>query len=181
MKKIRKSKSASIALFLGKFQPFHKGHLQMIKNILKEYDFIKIAIGSSQKHHEKENPFTRKERENMIRSTLKKESIDKRKYKIYFIPDIPNDDAYVDHAKKITGKFDAIFTGNPLNLFLFRKAHHKVHRIKRLGNISATKIRNSLLNNTKTYKSLVPKSVYKILKDIDGKKRLLKIYGQGGI
>ena len=44
-------------LFIGRFQPFHNGHLQDIKNALKEVDELIIAIGSSQHFNTKENPF----------------------------------------------------------------------------------------------------------------------------
>ena len=36
------------ALFIGRFQPFHKAHLSDVKLALKECDKIIIAIGSSQ-------------------------------------------------------------------------------------------------------------------------------------
>ena len=36
------------ALFIGRFQPFHKGHLAAIKWILKKEGKIFIVIGSNQ-------------------------------------------------------------------------------------------------------------------------------------
>ena len=62
------------ALFIGRFQPFHKGHLKIIQNISKEYDEIIIGIGSSQYGHALENPFTIDERITMIIKTLEKKS-----------------------------------------------------------------------------------------------------------
>lgn len=48
---------AKTALFVGRFQPFHLGHLKVIKDILKKNDFIVIAIGSSDEKNTDKNPF----------------------------------------------------------------------------------------------------------------------------
>ncbi|MEM2947357.1 MAG: adenylyltransferase/cytidyltransferase family protein, partial [Candidatus Bathyarchaeia archaeon] len=34
-------------LFVGRFQPFHKGHLSVIEDILKEVDELVIVVGSA--------------------------------------------------------------------------------------------------------------------------------------
>ncbi|MEM1589096.1 MAG: adenylyltransferase/cytidyltransferase family protein, partial [Candidatus Bathyarchaeia archaeon] len=45
-------------LFVGRFQPFHKGHLQAVKEILDEVDELVIVVGSAQYSHRIDNPFT---------------------------------------------------------------------------------------------------------------------------
>src|SRR3970040_1541422 len=50
------------ALWIGRFQPFHLGHLSMAKRILAEVDELVIGIGSAQYSHTPENPFTAGER-----------------------------------------------------------------------------------------------------------------------
>jgi nicotinamide-nucleotide adenylyltransferase len=74
------------ALFIGRFQPFHKGHAELVRLASKEYDKLIIGIGSAQISHEIENPFTVKERRRMIKEFLKSEDIDN--FQIYEIPDI---------------------------------------------------------------------------------------------
>ena len=46
-------------VFVGRFQPFHKGHLEFIKKILKEVEELIIIVGSSQFSHRIDNPFIR--------------------------------------------------------------------------------------------------------------------------
>jgi Nicotinamide mononucleotide adenylyltransferase len=41
-------------LFIGRFQPFHKGHLKTLISLAKKADLIKIVIGSKQFSFEKE-------------------------------------------------------------------------------------------------------------------------------
>ena len=63
------------ALFIGRFQPFHKGHLKAIKYLFNKYDGIIIGVGSSQYSNTVENPFSSDERMLMIRESLKQEKI----------------------------------------------------------------------------------------------------------
>ena len=56
------------ALFVGRFQPFHYGHLHAVESILKENDELLLVVGSAQMSHEPDNPFTAGERIEMIPS-----------------------------------------------------------------------------------------------------------------
>ena len=62
-------------LFLGRFNPFHKGHLMAIQQILAKENELIIAIGSSQQSHSLENPFTAGERVLMIHAAMKEAKI----------------------------------------------------------------------------------------------------------
>ena len=62
-------------LFIGRFQPFHLGHLQDIINALKEVDELVIGIGSSNEKHTKYNPFSVEERIEMIDLVLPNNNI----------------------------------------------------------------------------------------------------------
>ena len=56
-------------LFVGRFNPFHKGHLKAVQDILEQEDEIIIAIGSTQQSHTVSDPFTAGERVLMIISS----------------------------------------------------------------------------------------------------------------
>src|SRR6266700_8062812 len=68
--------SLTTGLYVGRFQPFHLGHLQAIKYILGRVDDLIILVGSAQHSHTHENPFTAVERITMIRRALKDAKID---------------------------------------------------------------------------------------------------------
>ena len=65
-------------LCIGRFQPFHLGHLSAIKQALKKVDKLYIGIGSSQYDHEEYNPFTAEERREMIQRALEENGLSDR-------------------------------------------------------------------------------------------------------
>src|SRR5512136_438362 len=106
-------------LFIGRFQPFHKGHLAMVKKILQDNDEVIIGIGSAQYSHTGENPFTASERYEMIKRTLDAEGI--RMYSIVPIPDTHVHSVWVSHAVSLVPRFGVVYTNSPLVVRLFRE------------------------------------------------------------
>lgn len=53
-------------LMVGRFQPFHKGHLCLVVQIFEDCDEAVIAIGSAQINYTYTDPFTAGERIMMI-------------------------------------------------------------------------------------------------------------------
>ncbi len=125
-----------IALFIGRFQPFHEGHLDAIKQI--KADKIIIGIGSSQYKGTKDNPYSFVERKKIIETMLGKNN----QYQIMAIPDIHNNLRWVQHVKKIVGNFDIVFTGNKLTEKLFKEKGYQVRKTKIKVKISGTAIRD---------------------------------------
>ena len=61
-------------LVIGRFQPFHIGHFNLINRYHKAGFFIKIAIGSSDNKLGQKNPLTKDEREEIIKKVMNKEN-----------------------------------------------------------------------------------------------------------
>ena len=57
-------------LLIGRFQPFHLGHLEALQFALSKVDKLWLGLGSSNKPMEKTNPFTVEERKQMILSYI---------------------------------------------------------------------------------------------------------------
>lgn len=55
------------AAFIGRFQPFHEGHKNVIEDYRDQFEDFCVIIGSSDKSRERENPLTADEREEIIR------------------------------------------------------------------------------------------------------------------
>ena len=58
------------AVFIGRFQPFHNAHYEIIKHALGKYDRLIIGVGSARQARSPKNPFTAEERVALIRSVL---------------------------------------------------------------------------------------------------------------
>lgn len=54
--------------FLGRFQPFHLGHHEAVKQMKEEYEEFCIVIGSSEKSGTDDNPLTFEERKTLIKA-----------------------------------------------------------------------------------------------------------------
>lgn len=71
------SKDYNLAVFIGRFSPFHNEHLNVLKQGLKLADKVLIVIGSSTSATNIKNPFTFLERLQMIRESLSREENDR--------------------------------------------------------------------------------------------------------
>lgn len=88
-----------LALFIGRFQPFHKGHLWEIKRALKLAEKLIVGIGSSNLEDRK-NPYPSDKRRRMVEVVLAAEGIGERVIKIEELPDT-TDQEWVDNVKKM--------------------------------------------------------------------------------
>ncbi len=160
-------------LFVGRFQPFHNGHLEVIKKIMKEVDELVIIVGSSQYSHKLDNPFTAGERITMIRKALDEEGVQLAKIWIIPVPDIYQHSLWVPQIVGHSPKFEVVYTNEPLTRRLFIEAGFNVlpmPLIKR-DTYLATEIRKRILTG-KNWKELVPSSIAKFINDIDGEMRI---------
>lgn len=64
------SKKYNTAVFIGRFQPFHKAHLRIVEHALSLAEKVIISIGSARKPSTTKNPWTIEERKEFIIMTL---------------------------------------------------------------------------------------------------------------
>ena len=105
------------AQMLGRWQPFHKGHIQLFKKILKKTGQVQIMVRSMPKSDS--NPFNFNEIKKNIKNKL----------------------------KKYEGKFEVIKVANITNICYGRDVGYKIEEIilpKQIQKISATKIRRRM-------------------------------------
>src|SRR3989304_7256906 len=152
-----------VALFVARFQPLHKGHLYVMKALLKKYN-LTIVIGSINKK-DKENIFSYSIRKKMINTSLRDY---KGKYRIIGIKDVHNDKKWSRSIGK-KAKFDFVVTGSRKG-----KSEEWVKRCfpdKRVirypmfyqKKYKATRIRE-LIKEGKKWQNLVPEECVEIIK-----------------
>lgn len=160
-------------LLVGRMQPFHKGHLEVIKRILGEVDELIICIGSAQLSHSLRDPFTAGERIMMVTKALSQNSIPASRYYVIPVQDIECNAVWVAHIEMLTPPFDKVYSGNPLVQRLFQEAGYKVTAppLYSREKYSGTTVRERMLTDS-DWESLVPEAVAKVIKEIKGVERL---------
>jgi nicotinamide-nucleotide adenylyltransferase len=160
-------------LFVGRFQPFHYGHLHAIQTILRECDELVLVVGSAQMSHEPDNPFTAGERIEMIRAALNAKGVPPDRYLIMPIPDAPAHRVWVSAVESQTPRFDVVYSNQSLTRRLLIEAGYEVRRIEMFerGKYEATEIRRRILDG-ENWSDLVPQDVYRIVQEIDGENRI---------
>lgn len=159
-----------ISLFVGRFQPFHLGHLKVVEELARKSEKLVIIIGSSKKHGIPDNPFSAQEREEMIRRALEGQGI--RNYEISAVPDVFDDREWVASIRE-KGDFDVVFTRNPWTTMCFRNNDVEVreHEMYREGVYKGTEIRRRMLKE-EAWEQLVPAEVSEYLREIGGAERV---------
>jgi nicotinamide-nucleotide adenylyltransferase len=153
-------------LIVGRFQPYHLGHHEAVKRILREVDELVIVIGSSQISFELNDPFTAGERIEMIHLALKKEGLRDRCF-IIEVDDIQQYDLWASKMISYSPDFDLVYTNNPIVKQLFEREGIEVKKmISNKKEIDSTKIRKQMANGGK-WKKFLPKPVTEFLEELD--------------
>ncbi len=135
-----------------------------------------MVVGSAQHSHTIDNPFTAGERVTMIRLALKEARIPADRYIVIPLPDDEFHKVWVSHLLSQTPSFDVVYTNEPLTFRLLKEAGLRVERIPMFNRrtFTATEVRRRLLKGGR-WQELLPKSVARYLKEIDGDERLRDI------
>jgi nicotinamide-nucleotide adenylyltransferase len=167
-------------LFIGRFQPFHKGHLATVRFALGKVDQLVIVVGSAQRSHEPKNPFTAGERIRMIKETLDSEKIDVNRILIIPVPDVDVHSLWTRQVDMLVPKYDVVFANDPFTLMLFKESGVKTSEAPLVDRkeMQATEVRSRMAAGGK-WEDLVPAPVVKIIREIDGVERV-KAIGERG-
>jgi nicotinamide-nucleotide adenylyltransferase len=168
------------ALFIGRFQPFHMGHYEAIKKLLRKYGEVVVVIGSSQESFSSENPLTCGERIEMIRSCFSK--ADLARLVIVPVPDVNDNRIWVDHLLMHLPPITDVYSNNALVKMLFSQHGVLVKPVKTYdrGEKEGTHIRKLMAENDRGWTKHVPKKAVSYLDLIDADKRIRKIVRMGG-
>lgn len=165
-------------LIVGRFQPFHLGHLHIIRKYHDAGYFVKIVVGSIKGPKKSRDPFSMEERDDMIRLALDDEGIEE--YSLYYLPDEADDQRWLKKLLRMVGSVDVVFSGNPWVSDLFKEKDVELHAYDeskdRFGDVSASAIRDEWLEK-ESVKGL-PRAVFHYLKGIHTQERLRELRKQ---
>ena len=162
---------------MGRFQPFHLGHLELVKQILSECDEVVIALTGSQFNYIKKDPFTAGERIEMIHNALRESKIDLSRCFIVAINNQFNVAIWASYLKSSLPEFSKVYSGNDYVKMLLADSGLEVIYPKFFDREkhNATKIRQ-MISSEEDWESLVPQSIANYIKKIKGENRIKTIF-----
>jgi len=160
-------------LLVGRFQPFHLGHLGVVRSIRGAHPdrALLLGIGSAQASFTADNPFTAGERFEMIERALAEARIDG----CLPVPltDIDRHALWVSHVVSLLPPFETVYTNNPLTRTLFERAGYDVESPPLIdrGRLEGARVRAAMISGAR-WRALVPTSVADYLEELRAVERL---------
>ena len=158
---------------MGRFQPFHVGHLDLVRQILSECDEAIIAVTSAQFSYMEKDPFTAGERIEMIHESVKGAEMPLSRCFILAIENQFNIATWPSYLRAALPSFDRVYSGNDYVSMLLADSSIKVVRPRFLDRTryNATGIRSEIVSGG-PWEELVPAPVAEIIRKINGRNRL---------
>jgi nicotinamide-nucleotide adenylyltransferase len=160
-------------LLVGRFQPFHRGHLQVVESIGRARPDapLILAIGSAEESYTWKNPFTAGERFEMMDRTLGASAAPR----LHLVPvaDIRRHAQWVRYLESLLPTFGRVYTNNPLTRLLFERAGYAVESppLYARARYEGEHIRRGLAAN-RGWRPLVPPAVADYLTELEAPRRL---------
>lgn len=169
----------NVGVIIGRFQPFHNGHADLLKTASKDVDKIVVVLGSSNRHQSIKNPFTVLERKTLITEWANNnldipidfvESVDNLYKEWTWKADIIRK-VYSLIPRKADVKLYGHFKDNS-SYYLNEFPEWELCSVDSFGDIDATTIRHDIMNGEAFhYMNTIPKEtkdfLWKFADDID--------------
>ncbi|MFC7211344.1 nicotinamide-nucleotide adenylyltransferase [Natronoarchaeum sp. GCM10025321] len=167
--------------YIGRFQPFHNGHLNMVEQIVDDDDIdeLVLGIGSADASHAKHDPFTAGERIMMITKSLV--DLDLVTYAVP-IEDLERNSVWVSHVQSMSPEFDVAYSNNPLVIQLFGEAGVEVRQSPMFNRevLEGSEVRERMIKG-KNWQPLVPDPVVEVIDEIGGIERIQRVSKTDGV
>lgn len=150
----------SVCIFPGKFQPFHNGHMMVVKGMTKMCDRLVIVICCAKD----ENPmFGPEEVREMVSGALLDEDLVDAE--IHVLNDCPNDNEWVDRLKELgEGQEIQVWSGREDILAACEKQGVKTKKIVHVPGHESEDIATLIKDGKDAWESKVPHSVANVIR-----------------
>jgi nicotinamide-nucleotide adenylyltransferase len=162
-------------IFIGRFQPYHGGHANVVADIATQVDELVVGVGSADDSHTGRDPFTAGERVTMVTQALEAADHDLTTY-VVPIEDIERNAIWISHIESMCPAFDVAYANNPLVVRLFEEAGVEVRSTELYdrGAYEGTEIRRRMRDG-EDWRALVPDAVAAVIDEIDGVERIQQV------
>lgn len=159
------------ALFIGRFQPLHNGHVQAIRWLMdKGYDVI-IGIGSANSSFTYRNPFTVGERVEMVEAAMGRATT-------CSIPDTGGQSLlWYPLVRQYCPSFDEVYSNDDYTRLAMEQwsINTKQTPLFDRDELSGSRIRYMMASGDKAWTRLVPEGTVKVIEKIRGEERVRRL------
>lgn len=166
-------------VYVGRFQPFHNGHLQTLKVALNAAKQVIILLGSSNRAPNIRNPFSPMQRSEMIRLAMREAGLPLERIIMVPINDYPyQNNKWIQNVQDTVAGLTAAYGEDPsIGIIGFKRDHTSFYldmfepweniENDEVGKINATEIRNMFFHNNGDcdLSAMVPASTQTYLTD----------------
>ncbi|MBI3267538.1 MAG: adenylyltransferase/cytidyltransferase family protein [Planctomycetes bacterium] len=173
------------ALYIGRFQLFHIGHLDVLRQIdaAPDIDEILIALGSPQYDHRTKspeapwsvNPFTVEERLEMIAGALHGQL--RKPYGIHPIPDFHDYERWHAHIVERLPAFVVLYSSDSRERAFFAARGTEARTFERRFSFHAGKLRERIREGAE-YRSALPPATLAVLDRIGAADRMKELHAR---
>lgn len=121
-------KQYDTALIIGRFQPFHNGHLYLLQETIPAAEQLIIGIGSTHTPQE-DNPFSLSDRKAMVDRVIDREKLSSFVTKVIDLPDFPSDEDWLTEVKRRVGSFSVVVGNNEWTNSIFASDGYPIMRV----------------------------------------------------
>jgi nicotinamide-nucleotide adenylyltransferase len=174
------------ALYIGRFQLFHKGHLDVMRYISEADDIssIVIGIGSSQFDHTNKspkwpwanNPFTYEERKEMVIGSI--EGIITKPYSIDPVPDYFDYPKWYNHIVENLPPFGCLYTSSGSEKEFFEGKGHEVRGFPTHFDFHAQILRERIYKGSQDYRAALTDGTLEVYDRICGTERIKELFAR---
>ena len=163
-------------LIMGRYQPFHLGHMALAEQAMAECDDIIIAVTSAQYNYLEKDPFTAGERIEMVRNAMSESGADPGRYMILGLENQHNVATWPSYLKVALPPFQRVYSGNPYVAMLLGDQGIEVAQPKMLDRerFNATALRLMMAHGG-DWRSRVPPAVARFIESVSGEDRIRTI------
>jgi nicotinamide-nucleotide adenylyltransferase len=166
-------RAVSRGLFITRAQPFHLGHAAFIEQMKEEVEEVIVVLAMANRSHQQTDIATAGERMEMVLPWLNATLPGRH----YLVP-MPYSDFTMENMyemKYLLPSFSQVYTTNPTISAMAITAGYEVRSLGKSIAISATMIRDCMLNE-RPYKDYLPETIYDYVLDSGIPERLRKIH-----
>ncbi len=158
-------------LLVGRFQPFHLGHIEAIRFALVRSESLWLCIGSSNAPQDAKNPFSLAERQEMIDSSLDDDTA--QRVRVYAIPDYDDHARWIEEIDATVPEYSVVYTNDETSAAMFRRRSRETVEIALASRetLEGSRIRAEIAAG-RNVSDLVPAGTARVLAGIGAPARL---------